>query len=87
MSREGFLRRGETREVLKVAGNVPELIERLTMLRMVGQIEEEMVLRRVVGMGSRSQYAFEDCDKSEDISSSEEGRKEENVGGMVLGGK
>ena len=55
LSREGFLIRGETREVLKVSGNVPVSSDRLTMFRMVGQIDEEMVLRRVVGMGSRSQ--------------------------------
>ena len=51
----GFFRRGVTMEDVSGDGKVSVERERLTILQMVGDIEEDMSLSRLVGMGSRSQ--------------------------------
>ena len=56
MSREGFLSRGVTKEDLSRVGKVPVDSEILTIERMVGEIADEILLRSVVGIGSRSQW-------------------------------
>jgi hypothetical protein len=55
LSREGFLRRGVTKEDLSEAGKVPVDSERFTIERMVGASVDEILFRRDVGIGSRSQ--------------------------------
>ena len=55
LSSEGFLRSGVTMEDVSGDGKMPVERERLTILQMVGEIEEDMSLIRLVGIGSRSQ--------------------------------
>ena len=52
---EGFFRSGVTMEDVSEDGKVPVERERLTILQMVSEIEEDMSLSRLVGIGSRSQ--------------------------------
>ena len=51
----GFFRSGVTMEDCSGNRKVPVESERLTILQMVGEIEEDMRLSRLVGIGSRSQ--------------------------------
>ena len=46
----------------KVEGNVPEVMERFTIERIVGDIALEIVFSTVVETGSRSQYESDDLD-------------------------
>ena len=55
LSSEGLFRSGVTMEDVSGDGNVPVERERLTILQMVGEIEENMSWSRLVGIGSRSQ--------------------------------
>ena len=55
LSSDGFFRSGLTMDDVSGDGKVPVKIERLTILQMVGEIEEDMSLSRLVGIGSRSQ--------------------------------
>ena len=56
LSSEGFFfRSGVTMEDVSGDEKVPVERERLTILQMVGEIEEDMSLSRLVGIGSRSQ--------------------------------
>ena len=67
LSRKGFFRRGVTMEDVSGAGKVPVERERLTILQMVGEIEDMSLSIiiiffisiwqpcRLVGIGSRSQ--------------------------------
>ena len=50
-----FFRSGVTMEDVTGDGKVPVERESLTILQMVGEIEEDMSLSRLVGIGSRSQ--------------------------------
>ena len=55
LSSECFFRSGVTMEDVSGDGKVPVERERLTILQMVGEIEEDISLSRLVGIGSRSQ--------------------------------
>ena len=44
----------------KVGGNVPVVMERFTIERIVGDITLEIFFSTVVGTGSRSQYESDD---------------------------
>ena len=55
LSSEGFLRSGVTMEDVSGDGKVPVEREWLTILQMVGEIEEDISLIRLVETGSRSQ--------------------------------
>ena len=44
----------------KVDGKVPEVMERFTIERIVGDISLEILFSMVVGTGSRSQYKSDD---------------------------
>ena len=55
LSSEGIFRSGVTIEDDSGDEKVPVERERLTILQIVGEIEEDMSLSRVVGIGSRSQ--------------------------------
>ena len=50
-----FFRSGVTVEDVNGDGNVPVERERLTILQMVGGIEEDMRLSRLVGIGSQEE--------------------------------
>ena len=52
---EVFFRSGVTMEDVSRDGKVPVERERLTILQMVGEIEEDMSLSRLAGIGSSSQ--------------------------------
>lgn len=86
MSREGFLRRGETIECLKDDGKLPEDSERLTIRVMVGRRTGRHFLRSQVGIGSRSHCLFGDIFMSLRISTSVAGVNEEKSGGRDGGG-
>ena len=66
-------------------GKVPVERERLTILQIVGEIEEYMSLSRLVGIGSRSQLVHSVI--REEISVAEVDEKESRLGGIVVGGK
>ena len=51
----GFFRSGVTMKDVSGDGKVPVERERLTILQLVGEIEEDMSLSRLVGKRSRSQ--------------------------------
>ena len=53
-SEGGFFRSGVTMEEISGNEKVPMERERLTILLMVGELEEDMSLSRLVGIGSRS---------------------------------
>ena len=53
LSSEGFLTSGVTMEDVSGDGKVPVERERLTILQIVVEIEEDMSLSRHVGIGSR----------------------------------
>ena len=55
LSSEGFFRNGVTMEDVRGDGKVLVERERLTILQMVDEIEEDMCLSRLVGIVSRSQ--------------------------------
>ena len=55
LSSECFFRNCVTIEDASGDGKVPVERERLTILQMVGEIEEDISLSRLVGIGSRSQ--------------------------------
>ena len=55
LSSEGVFRSGATMEDVSGDGKVPVERERLTILEMVGEIEEDMSLSRLVGIECRSQ--------------------------------
>ena len=55
LSSEGFFRSGVTMEDVSGDGRMPVERERLTILQIVGEIEEDMSFSRLVGIGSRSQ--------------------------------
>ena len=67
-------------------GKVPVKRERLTILQMVGEMEEDMSLSRLDGIGSRSQLEFVHSGISMEISVTEVGEKESRLGDVV-GGK
>ena len=53
-NKRGFFRSGLTMEDVSGDEKVPVKRERLTILQIVGDIEEDISLSRLVGMGSRS---------------------------------
>ena len=55
LSSEGFFRSGVTMENVSGDGNVSVERERLTILQMVGEIEEDMSLSRLAGIRLKSQ--------------------------------
>jgi hypothetical protein len=55
LSRDGFLRRGETRADVSDDGKVPVERDKFTISQMTGAMVVEMDLSRVAGTGSRSQ--------------------------------
>ena len=55
LSIDGFFRSGVTMEDVSGHGRVPVERERLTILQLVGEIEGDNSLSRLVRMGSRSQ--------------------------------
>ena len=52
--KRGFFRSGVTMEDVSGDGKVPVERERFTILQIVGEIEEDKSLSRLVGIGSRS---------------------------------
>ena len=87
MSRDGFFSRGEIREDLRDDGKVPVCKERFIMDRIVGVISGAILLRREVGMGSRSQNELEDVEIKVFISDRVAGVNKRSRGGGVGGGK
>ena len=65
----------------KVEGNVPVVMERFTIERIVGDIALEIFFSTVVGTGSRSQYESDDSESRLSISNKMADMKEWSKGG------
>ena len=61
--------------------------ERLIILQMVSEIEEDISWSRFVGIGSTSQQEFVHSVISMEMSVTEVGEKESRLEGIVVGGK
>jgi len=86
LSRLAFFIFGRTMESLNWSGKVPVERERLIMLVMVGRRADLHCLRRVVGMGSKSEDESEEFVKRVETSSIVAGWKNERFGGRDGGG-
>ena len=83
----GFFQKCVTMEDVSGDGKEPMERERLTILQMVGEIEEDMSLSRVAGIWLRSQYEFVHSVITMEMSVTEVGEKESRLGGIVVVGK
>jgi hypothetical protein len=81
LSRDGFLRSGETTECLKAEGKVPDDKDKLTILVMVGRRAGRQALRSQVGIGSRSHCLLGEFMMAVWTSFSVAGEKMEKSGG------
>ena len=83
LSRDGFLRRGITRDCLKCMDKVPVDRKRLTMVVIIRRIFAETSFRRKVEIWSRSHCLLREACKCLSISSIDAGGNDDNT----LGGR